>query len=170
MGDGLAIGFTVSHWYAQLVMSFVDFAIRCRFKDVWFTRFMDNYVFTCGRKRTLHNVVNMIKERLASFALTIKQDWQVFPIKKRMIEFLSYRFNHDKVILRKALMIRMSRFYKHMTMSAHSARTVMSYQGITKHCNSYRFRKERIYPFVSISECRRLISNAGKKRTLLGTS
>ena len=168
MGDGLAIGFTVSHWYAHLVLSFIDIPLKEAFPDVFFVRYMDNFVMLCNRKRTLHKVLKFLSGKLAEFDLRLKEDWQVFPIRCRMIEFLSYRIDHCKTILRKALMYRMSsRFRKAKTsMNVHTARTVMSYFGVLKHCDSHNFKESYLYPNVSIKVCRRLISDADKERAL----
>lgn len=171
MGDGLAIGFTVSHWYAHLVLSFIDERLK-RISHLFLVRYMDNFVLMCGRKRTLHRAINYLKHIASKYWLEVKHDWQVFPIKKRMLLFLSYRLNHDKTILRKPLMYKMSRRFRRarIKMDAHCARTIMSYRGILKHCDSYNFRKRYLYPNVSINLCRRLISDADKKRVLLRTA
>lgn len=168
MGDGLAIGFAVSHWYGQLVLSFVDREIKHIYPKVFLVRFMDNYVFTAGRKRTLHKLIRTLKELLDGFQLEVKEDWQVFPVKHRMVEFLSYRMDHTKTILRKQVMIRMARFFRRIrkNIDAHKARIVMSYRGILKYCDSYNFRQKYVYPNVSIKLCRRLISDADKKCVL----
>lgn len=168
MGDGLAIGFTVSHWYAHLVMSFIDESLKKAFPGIFFVRYMDNYVIMCGRKRTLHKVIMLLAEKASEFWLRVKSDWQVFPVQKRMVEFLSYRLDHNKTVLRKVLMYRMSRRFRKAknNLNAHAARTIMSYRGVLKHCDSYRFRTKHLYPNVSIKLCRRLISDADKKRTL----
>lgn len=170
MGDGLAIGFTVSHWYAHLVLSLLDTNIKRQFPRVFVVRYMDNFVVTCGRKRTLHKVVRLLMHYSSQLNLGIKSDWQVFPIRARMVEFLSYRLNHKKTILRKALLYRISRALRHYknNLDAHKARAVMSYRGILKHCDSYRFRTDYLYPNVSIKLCRRLIANADKKRIFFG--
>ena len=168
MGDGLAIGFAVSHWYAHLVLSFVDTAIKSNNRKVFLVRFMDNFVITCGRKRTLHKIVRSLFSVLARYGLTLKSDWQVFPIAKRSIEFLSYRMNHVKTVLRKQLMYRMARRFKKAKncMNAHTARVIMSYRGILKHCDSYHFRGTYLYPNVSIKLCKELISNDDKRYAL----
>lgn len=164
MDDQLAIGFAVSHWYGQLVLSFVDKAVKIRNKS-FMVRFMDNYVFTDGRKRTLHKLFGKLRSLLHGFDLEAKSDWQVFPVASRMVEFLSYRYDHNKTILRKGLMYRLSRCFRnaYKNIDARKARKIMSYRGILKHCDSYNFRKARMYPNVSIKLCRRLISDADKK-------
>lgn len=172
MGDGLAIGFTVSHWYAHLVLSFIDHKLKENNSKVFAVRYMDNYVLLCGRKRTLHNLLTRLEAELGKYALRLKHDWQVFPVRTRMVEFLSYRMDHYKTTLRKKLMYRMAKRFVRakVVLDAHTARTVMSYNGILKHCDSYNFRRKYLYPNVSLKLCRRLISNADKKRVLLRTA
>lgn len=172
MGDGLAIGFTVSHWYAHLVLSFVDRKLKNHCSKVFIVRYMDNFVLLCGRKRTLHSMLDKLGAELNLYLLQMKSDWQVFPIRSRMVEFLSYRMDHSRTILRKKLMYRMARRFVRAkaNLNAHTARTVMSYRGILKHCDSYNFRMKYLYPNVSVKLCRRLISDADKKRILLGTA
>ena len=168
MGDGLAIGFTVSHWYAQLVLSFIDHKIKENGSKVFLVRYMDNFVLLCGRKRTLHKLIRILAIELSRMRLTVKSDWQVFLVCKRMVEFLSYRMDHNRTILRKKLMYRMAKRLKRAKghLNAHTARTVMSYRGILKHCGSYNFRMKYLYPNVSIKLCRRLISDDDRKRIL----
>ena len=168
MGNELAIGFADSHWYGQLVLSFVDKKLKETFSDIFLVRFMDNYVFTNGRKRTLPRCISVLGESLSRFGLTIKGDWQVFPIRSRMVEFLSYRMDYVKTILRKDLMYRLARYFKRVRkrLNAHEARTIMSYRGILKHGDCYNFKVAYLYPNVSLKLCRRLISDADKKRNL----
>lgn len=168
MGDELAIGFAVSHWYGQLVLSFIDAEIKSFRRNVFLVRFMDNFVFFGGRKRQLHRVLVDLEQLLRSYGLKLKSDWQVFPVASRMVEFLSYRMDHHKTVLRKPLMYKMARCFKHShkNIDAHKARTVMAYRGVLKHCDSYNFRVNYLYPNISLKLCRRLISDADKKRTL----
>ena len=168
MEDGLAIGFTVSHWYAHLVLFYVDEGLKQNQKQLFFVRFMDNYVLLCGRKRTLHKALRLLSDKAAEFGLQIKHDWQVFPVRSRMVPFLSYRLDHDKTLLRKPLMYRMAKRFRRARhrLNAHAARTIMSYRGILKYCDSYHFRKSYLYPNVSLALCRRFISDADKQCVL----
>lgn len=172
MGDGLAIGFTVSHWYAHLVLSFVDEQIKFCNPKLFLVRFMDNFVMLCGRKRTLHKAIRLLMDAASEFNLRVKSDWQVFPIKARLVLFLSYRMGYEKTVLRKPLMYRMSKRFRRAnhSLNAHTARTIMSYRGILKYCDSYNFRTSYLYPNVSLRLCRRLISDADKQRILCGAS
>lgn len=170
MGNELAIGFTVSHWYAQLVMSFVDEDLKRDTRGKMFVvRFMDNYVITANRKRYLHKVLHNLFDILEKYGLKVKEDWQIFPIKARMVEFLQYRFNYAKTVLNKKLMYRMTRRYRNIKangLTVHKARIVMSDLGILKYFDSYNFRRQHLYSNVSLTTCRRLISDADRKRNL----
>ena len=48
-------------------------------------------------------------------------------------------------------------------MSAHAAEGVLAYLGILKWCNSFRFREERVYPYISVRLCKRLVSEKTKR-------
>lgn len=172
MGDGLAIGFTVSHWYAHLVLSSVDEELKKHNKKLFLVRFMDNFVMLCGRKRTLHRAIRTLVKKADEYRLRIKRDWQVFPIMARMLLFLSYRMDYKKTVLRKPLMFRMAHRFRtaKKRLNAHTARTIMSYRGILKFCDSYHFRQSYLYPNVSLRMCRRMISDADKRRLLLAAA
>lgn len=154
-----------------LVMSFIDEDLKHENPKLFLVRFMDNFAFLCGRKRTLHKAIRKLMEAAKDYGLRLKNDWQVFPVRARMLLFLSYRLNHEKTVLRKPLLYRMARRFIRAKnrMDAHTARTIMSYRGILKYCDSYHFKTSYLYPNVSICLCRRLISDADKKRAFRGT-
>jgi len=163
-GVGLAIGYPVSHWLANVALMEIDHGLRLKFPDVKHTRYMDDIAFVSNNKRHLRAAVKYLGLKLKEFGMVLKQNWQVFPIKSRGITFLSYRFFHGYTLLTKKLMYRISRKMvrasKHLTLRM--AQGVISYMGILKHCNSYNYRMKHVYPYVNPKKCRRLISNASK--------
>lgn len=167
MGGTIAIGFQPSHWYGNLVMTKCDQELRKM--GVKFTRYMDNYAMTARRKRTLHKAIRRLMEILKSMGLELKGDWQVYKTKARAITMLCYRYYADgRILIRKKLMKHMKRVIQRARhhLDAHTARGIMSLIGILRHCNSYNFRRKYVYEKVSIRLCRRLISDADKKRLL----
>lgn len=42
------------------------------------------------------------------------------------------------------------------------AERLLAYLGILKWCNSFRFREERVYPYISVRLCKRLVSEKTK--------
>lgn len=163
-GVGLAIGFPVSHWFANVALMEIDHELRRLFPDVKFTRYMDDIAMVSRNKRHLRKAIMHLGRRLQGFGMRLKQTWQVFQIQKRGITFLSYRFFPNHTILAKPLMFRISRKMKRAAtnLSVHMAQGVISYIGILKHCDSYNFRKEHVYPYVNPKKCRRLISLESK--------
>lgn len=167
MGDVLAIGFTLSHWFAQMLLMRVDHMIKEKFPKIKLVRSMDNFVMMSDSKEELHRAIRAIQDKLHEMKLEMKGDWQVFPLQARPIEFLSYRHYLDKTVLRKALMRRIVKRIRKLPPNARNARIIMSYLGIIKHFDSYNFKQKYVYPYVNIKNLRRLISNADKKRLLL---
>ena len=172
-GIGLAIGHPVSHWFANVAVMEIDHELRRRFPDVWFVRYMDNYGMICNNKRHLRKAFLFLKAEIEKLGMQIKHDWQLFPVKARGIMFLSYRIYAGYTLIAKRLMFRIARKMRRAKehLSVHMAMGVVSYLGILKHCNSYTFKKERVYPYINQKTCRRLISNASKnnlRRTPVG--
>ncbi len=163
-GIGLAIGFPVSHWFANVALMEIDHELKRTFPDVHFTRFMDDIALCSRNKRHLRKAIFYLGKWLRKHEMKLKDSWQVFPIKVRGITFLSYRFFHGYTLLTKKLMCRISRKMKRAArnLSIHMAQGIMSYIGIMKHCDSYHFRQSHVYPYVIPKKCRRMISNESK--------
>lgn len=168
MGDTLAIGFNVSHWYANLVLSYVDNQIKQRIiPDCKYVRYMDDMLLLHNNKRKLHKAREEIRKLLEDMGLMLKPNWQVYRINDRGITFLSYRFFHGYTIMRKRLMYRISRICRraatHRNITFHEAASVISYLGILKHCNSYNFRKKYVYPYVRIKKYKGVIRDETRR-------
>ena len=161
MGEGLAIGFYPSQWYANLVLMWVDFEIKQRIlPGCKYVRYMDDMCILHNNKRKLHRAREAISELLADLGLMLKRNYQVYKIQGRGVQFLCYRFFYGYTVVKKSLMYRISRKMKKARRSPtlHNALSVISYMGILRHCNSYNYRKSRVYPFVSIAKCKGVIS------------
>ncbi len=98
--------------------------------------------------------------------MEIKRTLAGIPDQERGMKYLSYRFFHGYTLLAKPLMYRIARRMRHAAehLNAHTAAGVISYMGVLKHCDSYHFRAEHVYPFVSIRRCKEVIRNAKKDR------
>lgn len=164
-GVGLAIGYPVSHWLANLVLTHVDITITNKFPDVKLVRYMDDMTLVSANKRHLRKAVKELKRMVETVGLRLKK-WSVYCFRGRGIPFLSYRFFTGYAILKKRVMYRIARRMRQAKkkLTAHAAMAVMSYLGICKHCDSYNFRRERVYPFVRKSDCSHTISLFNRKR------
>lgn len=165
MGSGLAIGFYPSQWYANLVLMWVDFKIKqtiypgCRY-----VRYMDDMCLLANNKRKLHKAREKIVDALKAIGMKLKHNYQVFKIGLSGVKFLSYRFYRGYTLVRKKLMLRISRKVKQSgrTPTLHNALSVVSYLGILRHCDSYRFLSKWVYPRISIRKYRRIISDENR--------
>ena len=165
-GIGLAIGYPVSHWFANVALMSIDHDMARLFPDVWHVRYMDDTVFVGNNKRHLRKAFLYYAARVRELGMEIKPNWQLFPIRCRGITFLSYRFFHGYTLMVKALMVRIARKMRAAAkgLTPHRAMGVMSYMRILKYCNSRHFFETRVLPFVRPKQCRRVISNANVLR------
>lgn len=163
-GVGLAIGYPVSHWFANVALMDLDLELRRKFPDVTHYRYMDDVPFVARNKRRLRKAVTAYMDGVKKLGMEIKRTWQIFPIKSRGITFLSYRFYPGYTLLAKALMYRIARRIKAAArrLDPHAAKAVVSYLGILKHCDSHNFFLSHVYPYINPKKCRRIISNESK--------
>ena len=167
-GVGIAIGHPSSHWFANVALMEIDQQLCALFPDVKFVRYMDDISMVSNNKRHLRKALYWLITHVALLGMRIKHTWQLFRIRLRGITFLSYRFFRGFTILAKGLMYRISRKIRKagQYLTPHTATGVVSYMGILKHCNSYNFRREWVYPHVSIKKCKEVISYAAKDNVL----
>lgn len=175
-GIGLAIGFNPSHWYANLALAHIERIVKEAFPkktrrgkkeaQIRFARYMDDMAILSNSKRVLNRARVLIATALSASGMLLKRSWQVFQIKLRGFQFLSYRFFHGFTILKKSLMYRISRkaikAARHLT--PHAAAGVLSHNGILKHCDSCNFKKDWIIPMISIKKCKEIVSNESRIR------
>jgi RNA-directed DNA polymerase len=165
-GDvGLAIGYPLAHWLANIVLARLDRGIKRWLPGCKMARYMDDIVILHNNKRKLRRTREMMAEFLRGIGFRLKRNWQVFKIAKRGIAFLSYRFFHGYTILRKYLVYRISRKVRQAARNPtpHNAASVISYMGLLKHCDSYNYRSRYVYPFISIKKCKEVVRNEARK-------
>lgn len=133
---GQPIGSLLSQYLGNFYLSSFDHYCKEQLKLKYYFRYMDDIVILHKDKQYLHTLKKMFDDILNSeYDLEIKQNWQVFPVDIRGIDYVGYRFFRDKIILRKHIYKKaryvFSREYKH--------KACISYYGWCKHANLYRF-------------------------------
>jgi RNA-directed DNA polymerase len=165
--EGLPIGNYTSQWLSNFFLQGLDHFIKEKLGVKYYVRYVDDLVILGGNKRRLHQVKRLIDDYLIEINLKIKDDWQVFLITKRAIDFLGFRFFRDKTILRKrnALRIRrrLAKIGKKSVMTRQDACAVVSYWGWIKRSNSYRFYNKYVKPRISIRFAKRMVSYYAKQ-------
>lgn len=160
--EGLPIGNYTSQWFANFYLEGLDHYIKEQLGVKYYIRYVDDLVPLGPNKKKLHKARIAIGDYLAGIHLSIKDNWQVFRVNDRAIDFLGFRFFRDKTILRKKTALRMRRRFKKISkkpaMSFRDACAVISYWGWIKRSNSYNFYHKYGEPFVSVGEAREVVS------------
>lgn len=153
-GDkGVPIGNYLSQYFANFYLTYFDHWLKEEKKCKYVFRYMDDIVILSSDKDFLHVLKREIdiclKEKLD---LKIKENWQVFPVDKRGIDFVGYRtFRHYK-LLRKSTYKRMKgkcrKMNKKRNLSFSEFCTVNSYKGWLKWCNSHNLSLKYIVPLM----------------------
>ena len=174
-GDkGIPIGNYMSQWSGNLYLSPFDHWIKEEKGIKYYYRYMDDMVILHESKEFLHQLKSEIDEYLKEYLdLEIKDNWQVFPIAIRGIDFLGYRVFPDYVLLRKRTLKNIKNRVKHI--HKHLARNKLmthnqwcalnSYNGWLIYCNSYRLRQKYIIPLIGAMEkfYKEVIQNESKR-------
>ncbi len=154
-GVGLPIGNYLSQWLANLYLAPTDW----RFKQVYqvrhYHRYMDDMVALSADKESLHEIRQDFAGWVArEYGLAVKRDWQVFPVDARGVDFVGYRFFHDRTLLRTAMTRRMRRRLS----PAKARRTpgrywravgaAPSYNGWTQFGNTHSLNRQVVAPWM----------------------
>ncbi|WP_119792072.1 RNA-directed DNA polymerase [Flavobacterium anhuiense] len=139
--DGLPIGNYLSQYFANYFLTGFDHWIKENKRVRYYFRYADDIVILSGSKVYLHSLLGEIKLYLSdNLKLKVKDNYQVFPVSCRGIDFLGYRFYHEYVLLRKSIK---KRFAKAVSKSKDRS-VLAAYWGWAKHCDSKHLIKKLI--------------------------
>ena len=149
--DGIPIGNYLSQYFGNLYLTYFDHWMKEEKRCRYYFRYCDDVVILHGDKELLHELFKEAQEYLsANLKLSVKSNYQVFPVDKRGIDFLGYRFFHDYTLLRKSIMRRFKakarrvrRGWRHMRPSQ-IVNGIMSYWGWMRHGNCLNLAKKYI--------------------------
>jgi len=139
---GLPIGNYLSQYFGNLYLSELDHWIKEQKRVRYYYRYCDDIVIMDESKTALHELQKQIETYLKQeLKINLKDNWQVFPVDSRGIDFLGYRFFHGYTLLRKSIatkfksrMISIERNWSKMKYSQ-IVNSVMSYWGWMKYAN-----------------------------------
>lgn len=137
--NGLPIGNYLSQYFANFYLTYFDHWLKEDKKIKYYYRYADDIVILYRDKAYLHAILADIKSYLnTNLKLTVKSNYQIFPVKSRGIDFVGYVFYHTHVLLRKRIKQNFARKLK----SKNNATSIPSYLGWLKHCNSNNLIKK----------------------------
>lgn len=136
---GVPIGNYLSQYFANFYLTGFDHWIKERKGIKHYFRYADDMVILSSDKDSLHALLAEIKEYLwYGLKLSVKQNYQVFPVAIRGIDFVGYRFYHTHTALRKSIKQNFAR----MLFRRKNKKSIASYYGWAKHCDSRHLLKK----------------------------
>lgn len=130
---GIPIGNYLSQYFANFYLCYFDHWIKQELQIAHYFRYADDIVILSNSKPHLHTVLAQIKCYLNNnLKLQVKDNYQIFPVAQRGIDFVGYKFYHTHVLLRKSIK---KRFAKALS-KRQNKQTIAAYYGWAKHCNS----------------------------------
>lgn len=107
---GIAIGYHLNQWLANFFLEDVDRLIRMSGAAGFYCRYMDNMTVIGSSKRKLQKLRRDAAAALGGLGLELKGDWQIYPLSKRPVQAVGYRFTSDgKALFRKRNWLKMRR-------------------------------------------------------------
>lgn len=138
--EGMPIGNYPSSYFANLYLSRLDHGVKQKAGIKHYFRYADDMVLLSDSKEKLHAALAYIRMELAAVKLTVKDNWQIFPVDARGIDFVGYVFRHGRTDLRKCIKMRMLRKVDALAKrgaTEEEARIAMAgHWGWLKHCDN----------------------------------
>lgn len=172
--EGVPIGNYTSQWFANFYLQDLDHYIKEQLKVKYYVRYMDDMLLFHRNKKELHKIKLALEEFLAKEHLKIKENWQLFKLDSRPLDFIGYRFYRGRTTLRSSNFLRIRRrikkIYKKQKINYLDACAVISYVGWLKHCNSHIFKEKYLKPYINIKKCKGVIKGEAKNIKFRKTS
>jgi len=150
--DGIPIGNYTSQYLANFYLSEIDHHFKESFHCRFYLRYMDDIVILGWSKPWLRRALKRITKMLGDINLEVKDNWQIFPVADRGVDFVGYRCFQDYTLLRKRIKVRMKRTMSDLDRKLrdgppddHDIGSWASYSGVVKWCDSFRLAKETVY-------------------------
>lgn len=135
-GPGLAIGYHSSQLLGNFYLCLLDHCMKCELGVKYYFRYCDDIVILGPNKEYLRGIFDKLREVVEGrLHLSIKPNWQIFPVEARGIDFLGYVIRHDYVLVRKHIKKRVARRLHKLKSQKRRYVVLASFWGWIKHCN-----------------------------------
>jgi retron-type reverse transcriptase len=137
--EGLPIGNYLSQYFANFYLTYFDHWMKEQLRLKYYFRYADDMVILSNSKEQLHQVLDEIWRYLQeNLKLMVKDNYQVFPVNARGIDFVGYVFYHTHTLLRKSI----KKSFCRMLRRNNNPQSIASYRGWALHCNSKNLLKK----------------------------
>ena len=148
--EGVPIGNYLSQYMANLYLNYFDHWIKEKLKVKYYFRYADDMIFLHSNKSELWDIYNKVDEYLReSLNLQIKDNYQVFPVDIRGLDFVGYIFRHDYVLIRKSIKIKYTRKVRKLKKKGvdenQFKQKTSGWYGWCKHANAINLLKKYSY-------------------------
>lgn len=167
---GLPIGYYLSQWLANWLLTEMDYKIKQEFKIKCYVRYVDDFVLFHWNKKVLHKIRVSLQEYLKTICLNMKENYQVYRFifekdgkeKGRAIDFMGFKFYRNRTTLRKSIMLKATRKARKMKnlvrKTWYESTQILSYIGWFKHADVYNVYEKHIQSCVNLGECKKIVS------------
>lgn len=145
---GLPIGNYLSQYFANLYLAYFDHWIKENKCISHYFRYADDIVILGSNKAELHALLVEINHYFVeNLHLQVKENFQIFPVESRGIDFVGYVFYHGRTRLRKSikqnLFRKLSKLNRLKCISeAEQKQTLAPWCGWLKYCDSHNLEKK----------------------------
>jgi len=143
--DGVPIGNYLSQHFGNLYLSSFDHWMKEEQGCKYYFRYCDDVVILHSSKEYLSDLRTAVSDYLESnLKLQLKDNWQVFPVDVRGLDFLGYRFYHTHTTLRKSTATRFKQTISQIRSSNSKTigmiNSIMSYNGWMKYADCHNLK------------------------------
>lgn len=151
---GLPIGNYLSQYLANLYLSYFDHWMKENKQVKYYYRYADDLVILSDNKEYLWSLFRDMEDYLRDrLKLQVKDNYQVFPVSSRGIDFVGYVFYHTHTLLRKSIkqnFCRRAAKLNKMTLTPKEYRIqICPWLGWSKHCDSKHLVR-KIMPYEKV--------------------
>ena len=174
--QGIPLGYYTSQWFANWYLQDFDHYVKEVLRAKHYIRYMDDLViFGSSRNELVEmhiRIQTYLKEQLG---LELNERSRIFlfnyenkgRIHGSPLDFMGFKFYRNRTILRKSIMIRISRKARKLSrkvkITIHDIRQMLSYLGWISCANVYGFYLAWVKPYVNFQYFKRRVTRFDKK-------
>jgi retron-type reverse transcriptase len=134
---GIPIGYHSSQLFGNYYLCPLDYYAKSVLKIGYYFRYCDDIVILSHDKEHLHALLDSLRKFVEKeLHLTVKENYQVFPVESRGIDFLGYVLRHDYVHVRKRIKQKAARRLHEIKSRKRRRVVTAALWGWTKHANA----------------------------------
>lgn len=154
--SGIPIGNYLSQYLGNIYLSGLDHYAKESLHIKRYFRYCDDIVILYKNKKILHRILLLIDKYLQNVLnLSMKKNYQIFPVDTRLVDFLGYRFGHGFTLVRKNIATKFKKKARKLLQDSLSLgeefniiSSLMSYIGWLVHANSMNLMRKYLVPLI----------------------